>query len=267
MTHVDVAMLARTICPRGGRGGLAVLAAYFDKSSDPVGITSVAGYVAAVDEWQRVEDSWLNAIHCWKKLEGFRRLGRFHMKDLRYAIGIDNAALCIKYFSNIITTSHLYAIGAALRNEHWDYNDWGEDTTVRLGSKYEQCLNMAFDVLKSVMADHFPSERVSIICCLDAPEANIIGLFNTRKTSDCPNFLTITCGTSRELIPLQCCDLGAGVLRENWRILWRSKKWREPWGSLPTGKDGMRTAFWSLAQGEIMGRSRRVIEERRGKNG
>jgi hypothetical protein len=90
----------------------ALLTAYFDKSRDQPSlcITSVAGYVASFDEWRAVEERWAEGVEYWSKLEGFRKLGGFHMAQLERSIGKQNAELCVKYFSNLIRSSKLQAI-------------------------------------------------------------------------------------------------------------------------------------------------------------
>jgi hypothetical protein len=48
----------------------ALLAAYFDKSGGHLkGVTSVAGYVASLDEWESVEKAWRRGVSYWNKLD------------------------------------------------------------------------------------------------------------------------------------------------------------------------------------------------------
>jgi hypothetical protein len=166
-----IGRLARVLSP-SGRGlrdrVCALLAAYLDKSSDhPQGITSIAGYVATLDEWQNVERVWDCGVRFWSRLEGFRALGGFHMADLQNAIGIENAQLCIKYFTNIVTNADLHAIGAAILDADWHNPDWRHDVTPRRGSVYEQCLDLALRVLGEHVSSAFPSQQIDVVFCRD----------------------------------------------------------------------------------------------------
>jgi hypothetical protein len=59
-----------------------LLKAYFDGSwnGKPPGITSVAGYVASLAEWERVETEWQRGLDEWS-------MDRFHLSGLRNIIG------------------------------------------------------------------------------------------------------------------------------------------------------------------------------------
>jgi hypothetical protein len=105
-----------------------LLKAYFDGSwnGKPPGITSVAGYVASLAEWERVETEWQRGLDEWS-------MDRFHLSGLRNIIGAgeEMAASCIQSFTRIIESSQLCAIGAALLDVDWEEDDWGHDHTVR----------------------------------------------------------------------------------------------------------------------------------------
>jgi hypothetical protein len=260
MEEAGIACRARLLSPSGlglRNRIFALFAAYFDKSSDAArGITSVAGYVASLDEWQAVERRWNSAITYWSRLEGFRDLGGFHMSVLERSIGKENAELCVKYFSQILLQSRLQGIGAAILNDDWERSDWGDNKTIKLGSTYEQCLDLALDVLARHVNEAYPGKSIDVVCCRDARAHYIEQAFN-RKAQQFSLFGTLTTGTGANITLLQCADLGAGTLRLKWREIAEGRIGTEdiPWGDLPSGH-GMpaKTAFWSLRQGAVLAR-------------
>jgi hypothetical protein len=69
------------ICaPRHGLRLVAVLAAYFDASNTEhaLGVTSIVGYVAPLEEWARVEAEWAQAEEAWRLVNA----GGFHLAEL-----------------------------------------------------------------------------------------------------------------------------------------------------------------------------------------
>lgn len=138
----------------------------------------------------------------------------------------------------------------------------GLDTTTKLSSPYEQCLNSAFAVLGEHTKEHFPSERVGIVCCLDAPERKIEAVY-ARNSEKYPQFISISAGISKDIVPLQCADLGVGQLRESWRAIAAGEADDLPWGAMPRGKDTkMRSTFWSLRQAAVLMRGLKISLER-----
>lgn len=245
-----------------------MLAAYFDKSSDhPPGITSVAGYVGTLDEWESVESQWECGIKYWKMLAGFERLGGFHMADLKDSIGKRNADLCVRYFTNIIQASSIRAVGAVVFDVDWHRQGWGIDNTPKLSSVYEQCLDLALDVLGDCLKKHYSGKNINVVFCRDAKQQRIEDIFY-QKQAQYSAFKVHAVGTGHDIMLLQCADLGAGCLRHSWRNIEAKDASVEnlPWGQLPTGKGTRQsTAIWSLNQAEKLTRALGIVEKQRGK--
>jgi hypothetical protein len=122
-------------------------------SDQPPRVTVVAGYVAPLDESARVEDEWIAGLRDW-------RIPYFRLSQLRALVGRD-ADLCERFFSNIITSSKLAGVGAAVLNADWDEPDWGDDATIRLPTRYEQCLDSMLALIGKYAMKNFPSRDVS----------------------------------------------------------------------------------------------------------
>lgn len=245
--YIPIHDLCGFILPRNDAGVLALLRAYFDKSgTSPLGITSVAGYVAPVNEWEIVEAKWLEALNYWG-------IGCFHYSQLRFLVGSERAGMCANYFTRIIEDSNLDAIGAAIVDVDWRHDNWGQMTTQKLNSPYEQCLDLALDVLWQHAGENFPGEDIGVFCDADAPNESIEKVFGRhRDEHEC--FDTIAIGTTAKHVLLQCADLGAGKLRKSWLDIFENKGSKFPWGGLPVGRK-TKTSFWSLRQGAILNRA------------
>jgi hypothetical protein len=233
-----------------------MLRAYLDASEphQPPRVTVVAGYLAPRDEWGRVETAWSEELDSWK-------IDHFHLRHLKRQLRGEFAPACEAHFVGIIQKSGLIAIGAAVLNGDWEEPDWGRDTTVRLSSAYEQCLDFAFDLIGKYTNEIFPSEAVEIFCCLDKAEKKIKAIFN-RRQRDYPHFTAIKCGSGKTIRLLQCADLGAGRLRRSWTAIARGDDDARdlPWGELPKGEGTRsRTAIWSLRQEGVLLRALKIL--------
>jgi hypothetical protein len=122
MRSIAISDLARALNPAPGRRVLAVLYAYVDASYNmpTKGVTSVAGYVAPVDEWSGVEERWTDGLHKWG-------IKSFHFSGLSNDVGKDDVPACEMYFAEIIHASNIHGIGVALVNEDWTQKDLGRE--------------------------------------------------------------------------------------------------------------------------------------------
>lgn len=254
---VPIAELMRAAGVPSGKAVVMVLRACIDASwsDQPPGVTVVAGYMSNVDETERVEKEWIEGLKYW-------RIPYFHLSEL--STMTRHADLCELFFSNIITVSKLAPIGAAIFNEDWNNPDWGDDTTIRRATPYEQCLDSALRVIGEHAREHYPNEKIAILCCLDSSESVIIDAFKRakRRWKQLDNMII---KSSKEQAFLQCADLGAGLLRRSWRaILSGDKDARDlPWGEMPKGRKMRgRQSFWSLRQGAVFGRAYRIMKRR-----
>jgi hypothetical protein len=225
-------------------------------SDQPPRVTVVAGYVAPLDESARVEDEWIAGLRDW-------RIPYFRLSQLRALVGRD-ADLCERFFSNIITSSKLAGVGAAVLNADWDEPDWGDDATIRLPTRYEQCLDSMLALIGKYAMKNFPGNSVAVLCCADSTSSVIEGAFKRRQLNY-PHLATITIKSSRNEPFMQCADLGAGRLRRSWRAIAKGAPEADhlPWGAMPGGKGVKgKTSFWSLRQGAVLARALRIHEKR-----
>ena len=239
-----------------------MLSAYFDLSEthdDKTGITSVAGYVALDTEWEKVGKEWQAALNYWNVGE------KFHLSKLKLnpAIGHTNYDLCLGYFSNIIKNSKLHPIGAALYDDDWHQTDWGDITTNRLNSPYEQCLDLALTALGNFTNTHlrYQGKNLAIVCDPDKPDEVISKVFRTQQKKY-PQFKSLTTESSHQVVPLQCADLGTGLLRQSWKEIFDGVVESElAFGSMPSGGMGQ-TSFWSLRGGYVISRAVQITQAR-----
>lgn len=179
---------------------------------------------------------------------------RFRMSKLTRCIGNDRANDCINTFKKIIEVSELQAVGAALYEPDWRKPDWGNDTTVRLQSPYQQALESALQLISIHSQGQFGSHSVSIVCCKDDKNSSIESIYNDKKMKD-PRFQSLSITTSDRCVGLQCADLGAGLLRRSWKEIFDGDS-QELFGCLPTGRHTRpATSFWSLRQGAVLQRA------------
>jgi Protein of unknown function (DUF3800) len=257
VSAVSISELMRAAGSASGKRVLVVLRACIDASwgDQPPGVTVVAGYVAHLDEAERVEKEWIEGLQYW-------HIPYFHLSELSRMVA--HPDLCELFFSNIIKQSRLAPVGSALLNIDWENPDWGGDITIRRSTPYEQCLDFAFRVIGDYIKERHPGERVSILCCLDSSENVIVDAFKRRK-QHYGQFDDIVIKSSKEQPFMQCADLGAGLLRRSWRAIIRGDPDAQdlPWGAMPKGHGVQgRNSFWSLRQGAMLARALKIYEER-----
>ncbi|QQP88767.1 hypothetical protein IGS68_22560 [Skermanella sp. TT6] len=247
MNHIEIKVMGRLANPSPGDRVLALLSAYFDKSAtEPVGVTSVAGYVAPLVEWERVEAEWAEHLAFW----GLKRL---HFSEIEQDLGREKGILCVKGFESIIAKSSIDAIGAALLDRDWHRDDWKRDETPKLSSPYEQCLDMVLKCLGKHTEERFPGADVAVFFDQDAAEDCILSVFRTAQINH-PHLISANVGSSLRFLPIQCADLGAGMLRKSWLNIDSGNADDLPWGAMPRGGT-IRTAFWSLRQEAAVARA------------
>lgn len=236
---------------RVGHRPIAMLYAYFDasntKQAGSLRIGSIAGYVAPLEEWARVEQEWVEALDLWG-------LETFHYAELPSTIGIGHgkAENCAGYFANIIKRSSVHAIGAALDEDDWHEPAWGSIKTKRYKTPYEQMLSMALQVLAKHVRQEFPGERVQVYCDRDASEEAIVAVFEEAKIASPQQLATVAVGDRHKYRLLQCADLAAGMQRKSW-LRFFSPDSDAYWGDFPRPKNGRaRFAFWSLKPGIVI---------------
>jgi hypothetical protein len=182
MIAVPIMEWGRVLNPTPGRKTLAVLQASLDASWDqPLGITVVAGYIAALSEWDDLEEAWTNGLALWN-------IPHFHLRELRKWLRAERVEPCVRYFSNLIECSGLCAVGSALRDVDWDNPNWRDMSTQRLESRYKPCLDMSLDTLGDFAIEYLAGQPVSVLFDADGTNKSIEKAF-TSKQSKYTNFI------------------------------------------------------------------------------
>ena len=230
-------------------GVLAVVRAALDASAcqNPDWIYAVGGFVAQPEVWDEVLPEWQAAIDQW-------RIPRFHLSQLPKLVGRQNAKTCEKYFLDIIENSHLHSIGGAIFTKDWKRPNWGDDTSPRFATPYEQSLWFALKVLAEHCRKAFPGEEVVVVSDFDGSEAAINRIFQKAK-AEWPWLDTLALRDASKL-ELQCADLAAGILRQSWVEITTNPDCKVPWGRLPLTKSKKTSSsVWSRRQGVIVSRA------------
>lgn len=216
-----------------------MLEVYLDASGKgESSISSVAGYLATTEEWAKVMRDWAVVLER-------HGLAAFHGKKVRR-----NQEL-IEGLRAVIERGQLFAIGAALVDDHWQQDNWGNIDTEKRRNPYEQCLALALENVSRFVRDEFANDKVRIFCCLDARERRIKKVFDEVQR-DHHNLSKIAAGTSEKYKEIELADFGARQLRESWfKIGYEGSE--NPWGAMPMGKGRRQSqSFWSLNPNAIL---------------
>jgi hypothetical protein len=172
----------------------------------------------------------------------------FHLVDLRNQLGRENGGLCAGSFGRIIHESNLRGIAAGVLDEDFDFF-YGRRMRSAPISKYHLCFELVLDLICEDVMDFHPGDAVSIFFDNDVkpPDASL-AIFEyfqrARKTENALQSLTI--GSRKQFIGLQCADLCAGV----WRKQWAEGHFSEamPNSTRDTGSFGKQTRsiYWTL---------------------
>jgi hypothetical protein len=218
-----------------------MLKAYLDLSAtdDPPHVTSVAGYMATTDEWDRIIPEWQALLDKWD-------LEEFHYKKV--VRRIDPA--CMNDFYALLKESNVDPIGAVLFDADWEKDDWGNDATKKLPDKYQQALDHALRCIAGYCEERYPGEGI-IICCDADRRARIIERAFNNLRPELPSLQSITRGNTKQDLPLQCADLSTGLLRKGWIAVDADTAARAPWSGIPSGGRGCHSV-WSRKQGTLL---------------
>lgn len=242
---IPIADYGRAITPRHGPRLIAVIYAYLDASKTEVskGFTVVAGYVAPLAEWGKVEAEWAEAVNDW-------RIPKFHLSELPtyLSVGYEKASLCAQYFANIVRGSDLIGVGAVLQDTAWEARAMEPHQPPPFSVvAYEQCLREALVLLCEAAANIYPGEQITVICDRDAKAASIHAVFDAVQKEKPALFSMTVAGkdeksASDSIIPLQVADMAAGLIRRAW-LLELNKQWKgfdleKMRGELPGGRGG-----------------------------
>lgn len=228
--------------------GLAVLRAALDASAcHPNWIYAVGGFVAHPKAWDEMLPEWQAAVDQW-------RIPRFHLSQLPKLVGRQNAKACENYFLDIIRQSELHSIGGAIFTEDWKRPDWGDDTSPRFSTPYEQSLWFALKVLAKHCHEAFPGEQIVVVSDFDGSQGAINRIFQKAK-AEWPWLDTLALHDGMKL-ELQCADLAAGILRRSWVEITTIPSCKVPWGRLPLSKSKKTSSsVWSRRQGALIVRA------------
>ena len=230
--------------PRSGRKLIAVLYAYLDASKTEIGkgMTVVAGYLASLEEWERLEAEWRGALEDWK-------IPRFHHTELNWLVGHEKHDMCLRYFENIIKGSELGAVGAVLQDENWDMRaEFAIPVPFHL-KKYSQCLQSVLEVISHSAS----GEDVAVICDCDDGKDAMQSIFLAAKEKH-SNLATLTIGSMKSMLPLQAADLACAWLRHASLAISKSHGKldfsRIVTAFMPKGKRGVTAYFGAIVQAE-----------------
>jgi hypothetical protein len=244
-TSSDTVMLSQT--PSGDRL-FAMIYAYLDasKTQDREGITVVAGYLASLEEWQRIEKDWEQALTGWK-------LPRFHIRELRRWVGRANVKDCIAYFVNLIKPSDLAGVAACVVDKNWDKRIHVSSNVSFQPDQYRQCLQRALGLIVEVADNHYHGQQISVTCDCDADQKLVEPVFDAVQQKH-PALLSLTVRRSGQIRPLEAADLIAQVIRRKYLEAYDAKReeyWPERDPDLPSGLKGLAISVSRVVKGPI----------------
>jgi hypothetical protein len=190
---------------------MAVLRAYFDASwagGSPV--TAIGGYIGSDETWEAVESEWNEGLKEWG-------LEDFHLAELPRQIGHEKAGLCAAYFARIISRSKLWGIATGVLDSDFDVF-YGRNSKAAPISKYHLAFEMAVELVCEYVISFSAGNKVALFFDDDfkpRDAANAIFEFYQKARKSNNALHTLSIGTRRDWLGLQCADLCAGVWREN----------------------------------------------------
>ncbi len=198
-----------------GQSIMACIASAFDASYDPPNIDEmsvVAGLVGRAEDWDVVEREWQAALRKWPNLGGV-----FHLSDLTWKVGHEDADLCAKYFARIIGGSDLRGVAAtvSISDFHALLNE------PRLAAIYKKphylALRLLFETLSHEVDSHFGGEPCAIFLDSDYDSAaNAAKIYSAWCEDRGIDEVSYPLGTfQHNSLQKQCADLVAGAIRKS----------------------------------------------------
>jgi hypothetical protein len=196
--------------------GIALHRAYFDKSQTEhqAGITSIGGYVATKDVWERLEPLWIKNVADWG-------LDRFHLTELLNPmgpLGRESGELCIRNFSQLLRIHALRNLYSAVVQEDWDAVKKPLAFATHFPTIYHFCFEHILVQLSWFGRDFAPGEPIAPFFDEDVSPESVKHISDAYiKSSLYPNLAqSITWGNSYGHVLLQAADLVAGEMRRYW---------------------------------------------------
>jgi hypothetical protein len=183
----------------------------FDSSKDhPSGVTTVAGYIATIEQWKLVEDRWSSAL----TVAGF---SEFHLTDIKHRFGqgwVDK----VRPFAKIIQDAELRSVTAMLRDDDWSRLEHDAAYLKVCRHREHACLDLLFGVLAEEVRLGFGNEPVALVFDNDWGNRDLIVRVHDAwcEREAHPGFnIFLKGGVPWDAVPLQASDLVAGLLRTN----------------------------------------------------
>lgn len=254
-------------------GIITMIRAAFDLSKDenpPTGVTSVAGYIGPAEEWQLVEEKWLAQV-------ALEKIPKFRLTTIFHEFKRDRAIEITQRFAKIISESKLRCVGAYMLDTDWSNLDKDSDYLSVCPHRQHACLDMLLGALGEEANLYYKRLPIAVVFDDDYGNTEMAARVYEawRARTGHPGFgaIAFTKGTFEwDVVPLQCADLLAGLLRKSprfrdelGRITGRERESQSDPLSLianmATG-NGV-TSRWSLAIAEEIAEITRKIAEKK----
>jgi len=227
-----------------------------DASMDhPHGITAVAGYIASADDWKPVEEKWTTLLT-------IKDLARFRTTEIIERYGWERGLECLNEFADIIEESELRHVTAHMLDTDWALLDKDSEYLKVYPERQHACLGMVLNALASEMRAPFSGKPIAVVFDNDygntAKAAAVYEEWRARTGHPGFDHIGFTKGTAEwEVVPLQCADLAAWVVRREpmSKDMLKSREDRSDmiWSKDPLHKLSLKVlgngsgAFWSIA--------------------
>ncbi len=191
-----------------------MIRAAFDASmDDPCGITAVGGYIGSTEQWQRIEEKWLVQLE-------LERLKKFRLTDVFQEHLYERALDITLGFAKILSQSGLRSVFACLLDTDWALLDKDSEYLRIFPQRQHACLDMLLGVLGQEMDLQHKGLPLAVVFDNDYGNTEMAARVyeNWRTRTGHPGFSRVAFqkGSAEwDVVPLQCADLLAGVVRKN----------------------------------------------------
>lgn len=185
----------------------------FDASMDSgSGITAIAGYVGLVSDWEAVEEQW-NAQLRERGIENFHSSAVFREFEA-------GAVDVIRDFARIAGESRLRFVSAHMLDTDWSAQERPDEYARLYKERQHACLDLLLEVIAEDLNLEFKGIPASIVFCSDYGKSawamRVYDAWLTRTKYSGFGMISFTPGEKEwDIVPLQCADMLAGLVRHN----------------------------------------------------